>query len=78
MRLQLRAQALQLRLDEPALQLGRPKGERVRPFGAAPHLLCIAPRERNASEHGVNRQVRIQAIEIEVAEVVRQCSAKEP
>ena len=32
---------------------------------AALHLLCIVPRERDAGDHGVDRQVRIQAIEKE-------------
>ena len=60
-----------------AFQLGRPKRQLVRLVRAALHLLRILPRERDAGDHGVDRQVGVEPIEIEVAEVVRQGSAKE-
>ena len=67
--LQLRPQALQLGLDEPALQVRGPHRQLVRLPGAALRLVRVVTREREADDDGVDREVRIQPVEKELSEV---------
>ena len=70
-------QTLQLRFDEPALELGGPERQGIGLFRAASHLLRVAPRERDAGESRHKSAGPNTSNEIEGAEVVGQGAAKE-
>src|SRR5262245_58951909 len=63
MRMELCAKALELGLDEPALQIRGAKGELLRLASVAVHLLGVETRERDAGDDRIDRKIGIEAAE---------------